>query len=129
VILRIFPQKRGGRNPDAENFFDQPATRAAAPSAPYALASETSKGAAEGIAPCTGRMQSQVFDFIRTQDEMGATDEELTEALGMLSDTARARRVELRDRSLIIDSGKRRPTRRGRAAVVWVITGNGVSRP
>ena len=107
-----------------QTFFDQPATRTATPTAPYVPTSETSKWAAESIAPCTGRLQSLVFDFIRTRGQTGATDQELTEALGMLSDTARARRVELRDRGLIVDSGRRRSTRRGRAAVVWIGSNN-----
>lgn len=112
-----------------QTFFDRPATRTAGPTAPFVATSETSRGAAETIAPCTGRLKALVLNFICERGQAGATDEELAGALGMLSDTARARRVELRDRGLIVDSGKRRSTLRGRAAVVWVVTDNVAERP
>ena len=74
------------------------------------------------LAPSANRLQERVFEFIRRRGQFGAIDEEIAEGLEMLSDTARARRCELRDEGRIEDSGRHRPTRRGRAAVVWVIS-------
>lgn len=54
--------------------------------------------------------------------EHGATDEEMQQALGIDPNTQRPRRVELHEGGMIADSNKRRPTRSGRGAVVWVAT-------
>lgn len=49
----------------------------------------------------------------------GLTDEELQLTTGMNPSTERPRRVELVDAGVLCDSGNRRKTRSGRAAVVW----------
>ena len=79
----------------------------------------TRRAAGESIAGFAGDMSGAVLEFVRNRGAYGATDEEIHGGLGMLSDTARARRVELREAALIVDSGQRRPTRSGRLAVVW----------
>jgi len=56
----------------------------------------------------------------------GLTDDELQRLLPELGHTAKARRVDLRDAGLVADHGQRRATRKGRPAVVWTITPEGV---
>jgi len=50
----------------------------------------------------------------------GLTDEEIADVTRLRESTSRARRVELREAGLIVDSGRRRETRSGRRAIVWV---------
>lgn len=92
---------------------------------PYVPDSDTSHEAAEKIKPHVSRMHAEILDVLRSRADHGATDEEIREALGLRADTARARRCELRDLGRIRDSGHRRPTSSGRAAVVWVLMGDG----
>ncbi len=92
------------------------------PAAPFAPGSATSQAAARAIAGEVRYIRQRVMALIRARREYGATDEEICTALDLASDTGRPRRVELRDASLIIDSGQTRPTRSGRAATVWVIS-------
>jgi hypothetical protein len=70
--------------------------------------SETSRAAAQRIKPLTGALRKEVLRFIAERGDAGATDHEIAAGLGMLSDTARARRCELRDLGLVRDSGERR---------------------
>lgn len=51
----------------------------------------------------------------------GATDEEIQELAGIDPNSQRPRRVELVQRSLVRDSQRRRLTRSGRKAKVWVL--------
>lgn len=90
---------------------------------PSAGPRSTKRAAAESIAPHKSRLCERVLAFIRGRGARGATDEETTLGLAMRSDTARARRCELADTGLVIDSGQRRPTLSGRRAVVWVAAG------
>ena len=91
--------------------------------APFACRSDPRGEAAAEIAPHVGRLEGQVYDFIVGQGRRGATDQEAAEQLRIQLDTVRARRVGLRDRGLIVDSGRRRPTRSGRPATVWIGAG------
>lgn len=79
--------------------------------------SPTSVAAAESMAGKAGTLRRQVFDYI--QDNNGATDEECALALDVRRTTAGARRVELVDAGLVVDSGKTRKTLSGRCATVW----------
>jgi hypothetical protein len=88
---------------------------------PYIPGSETSKAAAASIGGKARTLRQQVLDFIRQRREYGATDQEIAEDLALTLNTARPRRVELRDAGLIVDSGHTRPTQSGRLATVWVI--------
>ena len=58
-------------------------------SAPYIPDSETSKQAADEIAPLTGRIRSMVYGFLKGRGDQGATDHEIGQSLGMLLDTVR----------------------------------------
>jgi hypothetical protein len=124
---------------DQFTFFDRPEPARATASAPSAVSaslgreptagfvrgSETSKAAAEAVDVHAGLMRNQVLAFIRARGDEGATDQEVSLALDMDSDTARARRCELRDSGLVRDNGRRRPTASGRRAVAWVASGQG----
>jgi hypothetical protein len=89
--------------------------------APFDRGSDTSAAAAKSIEPNAGTLRRIVYDAIVAGGPTGYTDAELQDSLGMRAQTQTARRVELRDRGLIVDSGFRRPTPRGRDAVVWVV--------
>lgn len=88
--------------------------------APFQPRSYTSFLAAKSIEPKAGTLRALVLDYIRKRGEYGATDDECQKELGMEGSTQRPRRVELWDQGLIRDSGKERPTRAGKKAVVWV---------
>lgn len=55
----------------------------------------------------------------------GLTDDELMRLLPELGHTAKARASTLRKAGFLDDTGTRRPTRKGRNAVVWFLTGKG----
>lgn len=82
----------------------------------------TSHQAARRIEPHANTMRSLVKRFI-TGESDGATDDEIEVRLGLRHQSASARRRELVLLGEIRDSGKRRQTRSGRAAVVWVANG------
>jgi hypothetical protein len=91
------------------------------PAPPYQRHSRTSKAAAAAIIPKATKLQTQVLDELKRRGSMGATDQELQKALGMLLQTELPRRVELVRAGLVKDSGRKRKTTSGRGAVVWVI--------
>jgi len=82
-------------------------------------APETSREAAESIAPRTSRLAERVLTYIRGAN--GATCFEIEEGLEMAHQTASARVWELRKAGRIRDSGVRRKTGSGRRAVVWTL--------
>ena len=97
--------------------------------APYAKTSETSKAAAASIEPQIGRLQSLVLEHIRNAGDVGATDQEIQDALGITVSTQIPRRHELVSKGLIAKGTtiignatvtKKRPTKSGRSAQVWV---------
>jgi hypothetical protein len=81
--------------------------------------SETSLAAAAAIEPDAATLRGKCLDHLRHAPD-GATDEEQQEDLRMNPSTQRPRRIELLKAGWIRDSGKRRPTRSGRQAVVWI---------
>ncbi len=89
--------------------------------------SETSRLAAESIAPDTARLRRKVLMFIGHLSQDGVTCSQVEYFSGLSHQTTSARIKELKDRNeitpLIID-GKpvRRPTRSGRMATVYVTT-------
>lgn len=88
--------------------------------APHVRSSDTSKAAARSIEPQLGRLQGKVLEVIQRRAALGATTDEVEFVLAMSHQTVSARVKELRDKGLIRDKGTRRPTRSGRAAVVYV---------
>ena len=85
--------------------------------------SETSLAAAHKIKTSAESLRGRVLQYIRDEAARGATDDELEVALDMRHQTASARRRELVLQGAIIDSGRRRKTRSGRFAKVWVELG------
>jgi len=79
--------------------------------------SATSVSAAEEIEPSVGRLQALVLAELKTNGP--GTDEELMERTGLAPNTLRPRRRELQLKGLVGDSGRRKPTKSGRAAVLW----------
>jgi len=94
-------------------------TMPAAP--PVPPPADTRRQARERILPIAGKQARRVLEFLRSREKRGGTDHEIAAALEMLPDSARARRTELRDLGVILDSGERRPTPSGRWAKVWVV--------
>lgn len=99
-----------------QSLFDDPMQPAHFTAAPI----DTRREAVRRLEPEVNRLQAQVLAFIRDARRFGRTDEEITLALKMRPDTARARRCELRDAGLAVDSGHTRMTESGRRAVVWI---------
>lgn len=89
--------------------------------APYAKGSDTSKAAAKRVSKKVENDRAEVLLFIMRQGDHGAIWDETWEPCG-LTPTSNGRITELRDMGLIFDSGRRRKTRTGSSAVVWVAT-------
>lgn len=66
------------------------------------------------------RLRQMVLDHLHACGSYGATDEEIIAALELPANTIRARRCELHDACLAMDSGRTRLTIARRDAVVWV---------
>lgn len=84
----------------------------------YQRGSRTSREAAERVDAAT--LRERVFRHIAYREAWGMTDEECQDALAMNPSTQRPRRVELVRAGRVVDSGRTRPTRSGRQAVVWI---------
>jgi len=85
----------------------------------FVKTSKTSKDAARSLAGEAPTLRARVYEYIASQGELGATDDEIELALTMKHQTASARRRELVLKGDIIDSGKTRVTSSGRKATVW----------
>lgn len=81
--------------------------------------SETSVAAAESVKGFVNAMRARVLAYLEANPS-GATDEEIATALNMEGNTERPRRIELMTMGLVKDSGKKRKTRKGRLAAVWI---------
>jgi hypothetical protein len=97
-------------------------------SLPYVAGSETSKAAAESMVARDSARASRaqtdrqrISDLVYLMGVHGATTEEIETALDMKHQTASARVSELANRlGVLKNSGKTRPTRSNRQAVVYV---------
>lgn len=87
---------------------------------PYQAHSDTSRRAAERIAPLAHTMRGQVLAYLQACGPDGATDEEMQIRMPMPANTQRPRRIELVAEGFVKTSGKTRPTRSGDHALVWV---------
>lgn len=94
---------------------------------PYVRGSATSEAAAQSQEWNSLSDEAKVYAFILSQAENGATDSEIEVSLGLLHQTASARRNSLMKKSLIRDSGKMRLTSSRRPAVVWIAAKYGIS--
>lgn len=83
--------------------------------------SDTSREAAEAIAPKLGRLQRMALNAIRARGVNGLTAEELADVLGVDRASIQPRSSELRRKGLVVDSGaRRRNASSGRSAICWV---------
>lgn len=89
--------------------------------APYAKGSDTSRDAAKRVSKRIEQQRGDVYLCIVRGGENGRTWDEIVSILDC-SPTANGRCTELRDMGLIHDSGRKRLTRRGSNATVWVAT-------
>lgn len=90
------------------------------PNYPGHHANDTSKEAAEAIAPHVNRLQALALGEIRGAGRNGHTREELSEALAIDPKSIEPRVSELKRKGLIVDSGQRRLNRSGKRASVMV---------
>ena len=90
------------------------------PDYPGARSADTSRAAAEDVAPNLGRLQRLAYDAIKAQGAYGLTADELAETLGLDRYSIQPRTSELRHKGLVIDSGKRRRNASKKLAIVWV---------
>ena len=88
--------------------------------APYARGSDTSKAAGRCVEICAGTLRARVLGHIVDRDSYGMTCDELEAVSGLMHQTASARVHELKKLGAIYDSGRRRKTRSGRKATVWL---------
>ena len=78
--------------------------------------SETSKAAAEAIAPHVNQLQLRILELLR--DTGPATDEDIQANLQMNPSTERPRRIEFVNKGLVAPVGEHK-TRSGRKASLW----------
>lgn len=79
----------------------------------------TSRAAGESMRHRMAALRAQIYCLIQGAGERGLTADELEVLTGLSHQTCSPRPGELRDLGVIEDSGMRRPTRSGRAAIVW----------
>lgn len=87
---------------------------------PHQVHSDTSEAAADEIADVALCVRERVYEYIKSQGEHGATDDEIHDFFQIDKNTTAPRRRELQLKGLVIDSGNRRQTKAKRWAVVWV---------
>ena len=84
---------------------------------PPAVKHPNSQAAADAFKPYLSRAEQVVYEFIASRGTIGATDNECIAhcaSLGWSRNGPRARRVALRDRGLVVQSGDRK------GCAVWV---------
>ena len=87
---------------------------------PFVAGSDTSEAAARSVEATAPRDQDRILASVGARHSDGMTCDELEVALGLSHQTASARVRDLVKAGRIIDSGKRRKTRTGRSAAVYV---------
>jgi DNA-binding transcriptional ArsR family regulator len=92
--------------------FDSPGVRATDP--------VTSREAAAANKPKAPGHRALALSVLRSHPG-GLTDFELSDLTGLAQTSVGKRRGELRDAGLVADSGKRRPSPSGCAAIVWKV--------
>ncbi len=80
---------------------------------------ETSHEAAKDMKSSAATLRAMVLKQIRVSGN-GLADEEGIALLKMNPSTYRPRRVELVERGLVKDSGRRTKTASGRSAIIWI---------
>jgi hypothetical protein len=62
----------------------------------------------------------RIYEFLKKRGKEGATDLEIQESLDIHGDTERPRRGELEKSGRIVKADRKRKTRSGRFAAVWI---------
>ncbi len=83
---------------------------------------DTSKAAAKYIAITSQTKRERIYRLLCELGIEGATNEEMSRALGMPIQTVCGRVAELREEKRVVDSGRRRPGASGVNAKVWRAT-------
>jgi hypothetical protein len=84
-------------------------------------AEDTSIEAAENALPFSGTMKERVYDFIKSQGQHGATDDEGQEALNMSGNSYRPSRKMLQQAGIVVKKGITRPNKNGNNCIVWIV--------
>ena len=71
--------------------------------------------------PAAASLEVLVYNFLKQCGTAGATDQEIQDALGLVSNTQIPRRWTLMNRGDVVNSGAKRKTRSNRGATVWVL--------
>lgn len=87
---------------------------------PYQRHSETSKAAAESVRPKTVPYRTAIIGYVIGRAELGATREEISEALGIKLQTVCPRVGELLKLGEFVCADFKRPTRSGKSADVSI---------
>ena len=95
----------------------------------YAHAPETSRQAAEAMAPLAASIRAKVLAIIKASGAAGVTGDDIAEELGLLVYQCRARISELRKAGEVVDSERRRTGASGRKGAVWVVPAYGPAKP
>lgn len=80
----------------------------------------TSLAAWESIQEVQASIESCILNEILCANSAGLTCDEIEQALDLKHQTASAAIRHLREKDFVYDTGRRRPTRSGRAAIVWM---------
>lgn len=86
---------------------------------PFVSGSETSEKASSRAKESASSMRERVHRHLEACGERGSTDDELEVALGLLHQTASARRRELELMGRVVKTDRERKTRTGSAAAVY----------
>ena len=87
----------------------------------FVRGSDTSEAAADSVADRRVSHQQKVLKYFKRVGTQGTTDDDIEVALGLRHQTASARRRELELKGLVSKTDRRRRTRSGRTAAVYVI--------
>lgn len=88
---------------------------------PHAKGVDTSRAAAESVRESSNVVRARVLALFEASGETGLTADEVAARLGVMHNTTSPRVRELALLEKLVDSGRRRGTRSGRAAIVWVV--------
>lgn len=94
--------------------FDRPA-----PNPPH-NGTPTSAAAAQSIKLAASTQRWCIMDLLKSSPE-GLTDEEIQDLSGMSPSSERPRRGELVDMGKVRDTGRTKPTKSGRMAILWEV--------
>lgn len=87
---------------------------------PFKRDSETSRAAATKARPKAPGHRAAILGYLLGRGTIGATNEEISEALGLKIQTVCPRMAELREMKKIVFSGEKRMTQSHSEAKIWV---------